>query len=96
MYNIFFNYVILIQLQILYLKYFTIIFDMFLLSTNFMNVTIVVAPFIFASDLSMFSITRAKTPIVNFLYAQNGIINSLLHMFKFKSICIQYNIKYFI
>ncbi len=41
---------------------FTIIFDMLLLSTNFMNVTIVVAPFIFALNLLMFSITRAKTP----------------------------------
>ncbi len=27
-----------------------------------MNVTIIVAPFIFAFDLSMFSITKAKTP----------------------------------
>jgi hypothetical protein len=55
-------------------------------SLNFVNLTIVIAPFMTPFDISMFSILRTKIPTNFFYLLKIGIFNPLLHVFKFKII----------
>ncbi len=68
-------------------KILIVIFDMFLLSSKFMDVTISIVPFTTPFDISMFLVMRTKAPTITFFYMfKMGIFNPLLHIFKFKFI----------
>jgi hypothetical protein len=69
-------------------KILIVIFDMFLLSSKFMDVAIANAPFTTPFDISMFLVMKTKAPIVTFFICSKW--GSLIHC------CICSNLEEFV